>query len=382
MKKEEFIARYRAETACVSVSPQLKHRVMEAEKDGERRRKARKWALIPALALCLLLFGAAALAAASRAGLLTFAGRFANSHVPQDALTYMETDVLTLENGLVTAQVREMYYDGYFLRMTVDVKPLNHRTMLLGMDMMPDDRWQNMMRMEEGRDENDLRTAADVYAQQGFDTVYAVEAGFSPALGEADGGIQDYHLNEDGTLTLYVQDTYREALPVREGMFRLYLTPFETPLMAESCRLPEERCVLEAPLSLRQTAYEKETYVCRTSIAYPSAGVRVDEVRMEVLAHEIRAQITATITNRQTFEKMEDGLWFEFIDPHSAEQQPYAQRLSGGMSGMGNVQTAGDRMIQQETLGRNELHTSYTLRAYNCWSKERFESHTFEMEQE
>ena len=34
---------------------------------------------------------------------------------------------------------------------------------------------------------------------------------------------------------------------------------------------------------------------------------------------------------------------------------------------------------QTETLGKNELHDIYALRAFNCWEKDRFETHTFSM---
>ena len=33
------------------------------------------------------------------------------------------------------------------------------------------------------------------------------------------------------------------------------------------------------------------------------------------------------------------------------------------------------RYVQRQTLGKSELRGCYTLRAFNCWSKERFETH-------
>lgn len=50
-----------------------------------------------------------------------------------------------------------------------------------------------------------------------------------------------------------------------------------------------------------------------------------------------------------------------------------------GMTGSGSSTCFGDQIIQTETLGREELHDSYTLRAFNCWDQERYETCTFTM---
>lgn len=69
----------------------------------------------------------------------------------------------------------------------------------------------------------------------------------------------------------------------------------------------------------------------------------------------------------------------------STADEPYEQRLTGGLSPSGTSHpTDGDsqtatHFIQEETLGKNELHDSYTLRAFECWDKQRFDTHTFEM---
>ena len=48
-------------------------------------------------------------------------------------------------------------------------------------------------------------------------------------------------------------------------------------------------------------------------------------------------------------------------------------------TGSGSSTCFGDQIIQTETLGREELHDAYTLRAFNCWEKERYETCTFTM---
>ena len=60
--------------------------------------------------------------------------------------------------------------------------------------------------------------------------------------------------------------------------------------------------------------------------------------------------------------------------------------MKSGMSGLGSNGPidgedldSGIHFRQSETLGRNELHDTCTLRAYDAWEKERYETHTFAM---
>lgn len=378
MKREEFVIRYRAEMACVKASPQLRCRVVEAAQARKERRGAKRVSAALALALVLLALGAAAIAAASRAGMLDFAGRY--GAVPDDAQIYVKTGILALENEEVRAEIRELYYDGYVCRMTVDVTPRKPGVMLLGGDMLPGDRWQNMHRIS--RREPDERTAADVYASEGYQKVYAVTAWFDAEWGERGDRSCDYDLSEDGTLTLYCQEEYSSTQPIRTGSFRLRLTPWQTPLTADSKLIPQESSQLEAPLEMVQAAYQNVVLVSTHAQEFPSAGVRVDEIRVEQLPHEIRATISGTIVHHDRYEAMDGGLWFEFIDPDLPDAAFHAQRLKPGMTGSGSSTCFGDQIIQTETLGREELHDAYTLRAFNCWDKERYETFTFAMTRE
>lgn len=67
-----------------------------AGKEQPVMKKRMSVALGLALVLCLLM--AVAVAAAHRAGLLDFIGRYSNVYVPEDAQTYVQTDVATMEN--------------------------------------------------------------------------------------------------------------------------------------------------------------------------------------------------------------------------------------------------------------------------------------------
>lgn len=384
MKKEDFISSYRNEMADVHVSPQLKRRTLDVLAGKENPVMKKKWSAALAAVMTVLLMGAAAIAAVNHTGILDFAGRYADSFVPEDAQDYVQTDVLTVENEVATVALRELYYDGYIARMTVDVTPKDPSTMLLGMDMGPEDNWQNMTRLNGEWDPEDKRTAVDVFRDGGYQSVYAVSCRLWPADEESIGGSGDYNLSEDNILTIYDQTEFDGSKSKREATLRVYLTPYGQPFTNETYHWPDDQIVLEMPLLLQQAAYANETYVSTEPIDYPTVGVRVDEIRLEVRAQEIHAVIDYTITDREAYDALEDGLWFEFIDPESTAEQPYDQRLKSGMSGGGSAGPADGKDLdtaihfrQTETLGRNELHETYTLRAYECWEKERFESHTF-----
>lgn len=386
MKKEDFISRYRAEMTTVHVSPQLKRKTLDALEGKEKPAMKRKLSAALVLALAVFLLGAVALAAVNRAGMLDFAGRYADTYVPEDAQEYVQTDVMATENEIAAVHVRELYYDGYISRIIVDVIPKDPSTMLLGMDMAPEDNWQNMTRLNAEWDETDTRTAVDVFREGGYQSVYSVNCLLWPDDDDHTGGSGDYNLGEDQVLTFYQQAEFENAKPERDATIRVYLTPQGEPFTDAVYQWPEDRIVMELPVTLKQADYANETYVSTEGADYPSVGVRVDEIRLEVRAQEIHASIDYTVIDRAVYDALDDGLWFEFIDPQSTAEQPYDQRLKSGLSGTGSIGPSDGKDLktavhfrQTETLGRNELHDTYTLRVYDCWENERYESHTFSM---
>ncbi|MBR6569877.1 MAG: hypothetical protein IKK75_05430 [Clostridia bacterium] len=384
MKKADFVTRYRAEMADVHVSPQLKRSTLDALEGKEKPIMKKKLSAALVLMIAIFLFGAAALAAANHAGILDFAGRYADTYVPEDASNYVQTDVLSVENELVTVHLRELYYDGYIARMAVDVAPKDSSIMLLGEDMAPEDNWQNMTVRSGEWDENDQRTALDIYRENDYQSVYAVNCRmFSDGVADR---TFDYLLSEDNVLTLYLQTTFENSKAERPITLDVYLTPYGQPFNDKVYQWPDDRIIIEMPLVLQQIEYDNETYICMDAQEFPSIGVRVDEIRLEVRPQDIHSEILFTIIDRDAYNALEDGLWFEFIDPESTAEKPFEQRLQGGMTGYGGIEiTDGKDMAtavhfrQTESLGRNELHDTYTLRAYECWEKQRFETRTFQM---
>ena len=403
MTRKELAERLRRETDGVHASAALTQRTLRAAQGKEENQPVmmKKMTLAVAFALIAVTLCAAAIAAANRWGMLDFVDRYAVDHyIPEDAQTYVQTDVAQLENEWVTVSIRELYYDGRTSRMTVDVTPKAEHVLLVGEDLCLSDPFINLTHEYVMDGENDMRTVYQVIGEEGYEAVYAATSCTFDAAQGITGGSMDYILGEDGTLTIFQQEEYAENRPQREVTFQAILMPYDTPLEPDGYANYDRRDTLEATITLTASVSPTDVpvgegeipnvYVSREPIEYPSVGVRVDRLMIEVKPQDIYAIINYTVTDAEAFAKTENGLWFEFIDPEKASDLPadgqYAQqRLTSGLSGGGMVMPLDDdketptMYRQTETLGRNELHDAYTLRAFNCWEKDRYETHTFAM---
>lgn len=403
MTRKELAERLRRETDGVHASAALMQRTLRAAQGKEENQPVmmKKMTLAVAFALIAVTLCAAAIAAANRWGMLDFIDRYAVEHyIPADAQDYVQTDVARLENEWVTVSIRELFYDGRTSRMTVDVTPKEEHVLLVGEDVSLSDPFINLTHEYVVDGENDMRTIYQVAQEEGYEKAYAADVCAMDAQQGITGGSMDYILGEDGTLTIFRQDEYADDQPQREVTFQAILIPYNTPLDPAGYADYAARKTLEATITMTASASPTDVpvgdgevpnvYVSREPVEYPSVGVRVDRLMIEVKPQDIYAIIDYTVTDMETYAKTDRGLWFEFIDPELADQLPadgqYAQqRLTSGLSGGGMVMPLDDEQSeptmyrQTETLGKNELHDAYTLRAFNCWEKDRYETHTFSM---
>lgn len=392
MKRDEFRMQFHRELDGVRVSPALRQQTIAAAQGKGEPIVKRKMTFALAAALMAVLLCAAALAAAGRWGMLDFVGRYQGSYIPEDAQDYVKTNVLTMENEWVTVTVRELYYDGRISRMTADVTPKAEHVLLVGEDTCMEDPFINLTQEYVTDGENDMRSVCQVIADEGYTDVYVANIGI---IGQDDvyTGVMDYVLGEDGTLTIYSQEEYTSDLPQREVSIRAIIMPYDKPFTLDSRVSYEGRKELEEKVVLRASAYEagakegelSNVYVSEAPTLYESIGVQVDRLLIEVKPQEIYATLDYTVTDRAKYDQLEGGLWFEFIDPDSKADAYYDQRLRSGLTGGGSsgpvdgdLDTA-TRFTQRETLARNELREAYTVRAFECWEKERFEAHTLTM---
>ena len=374
MNRDELNRRLHEEMADVRVSPALRGRTLLALRGKERIMK-RKWTVALAAALLAVLLCAVALAAVGRWGMLDFIGRYQNTYIPQDAGDYVQSDVAAFAQDGLAVNVRELYYDGRTARMTVDVTATDADTLLLGEDTQMDDAWGELTGQA-----GDARTVLDVWHARGEARVLRVGLHTADVeQGAADASL-DWVLGEDGVLTWYIEQRYDDDRPEREVTLTVTATPYADPEAGEESLDWDRRAVLEKTLTLTADG-DTDIFVSAEPAVYADAGVRVDCVRIEVKPQELVATVEFTVIDEAAFAATDGGLWFEFIDPQSTETAYASQRLAGGLSGSGSVaDLGGGRYVQTETLAKNELRDTYTLRAYNCWEKNRYETHEFIMQ--
>lgn len=395
MKREAFKARLDEQTSGVRVPPALAQRAVLAAQGKESPYMKKKISLAVVFALLAVMLCAAAIAAANRWGMLDFVDRYSTKHyIPEDAQDYVETNVATMENEWVRVGIRELYYDGRVSRMTVDVTPKEENTLIVGEDTFMEDPFVNLTNNYVEGGDNDMRPVYRVVEDEGIERVYSASVFMKGAVGDMISGTGDFMLGEDGTLTLYVQEEYMTDMPSRDVTISAIIMPFDEPLGMDSHADYERAAVLNLPYTLVASVNPTDApvkageianvYVSEAGADYPQAGVRVDRVVLEVKPQEIHAAIEYSVTDREKFDAAEGGLWFEFIDPTKAGE-PWEQRLMEGLAGGGSARAVdadpdtATRYCQQETLGKNELHETYTLRAFNAWEKERYETREIRM---
>ncbi len=391
MRKEDFNRKLHDEMAAVRMDERLRQRTLLAM-DGKEYKPImkRKISATVAFALLIVAMCAAALAMTGRWGVLDFVGRYAV--IPEDAMSYMESDVAKFENDVVSVNVRELYYDGRTLRFVADVTPKDENVLLVGAGLSLDDNYQNLFRPRvEDWDESDTRTIRDMIKEMNYETVLNVNVWIAmEASGSVVGGSMDYRL-ADGVLSVYRQIEFEDDLAERDVVINVSASPYVDPMNSERTDFGR---YAHAKHSLHLTAAQFETgepvqegiipntYVSTKPAIYEAVGVRIDRLLIEVKPQEIYATIDYTVIDREKFERLEGGLWLEFIDPQSTAEAHYEQRLEGGLAGGGGTEWLDEeytKFRQKETLARSELHETYTIRAYNAWEKNRYGTHTLTM---
>lgn len=118
----------------------------------------------------------------------------------------------------------------------------------------------------------------------------------------------------------------------------------------------------------------KETVISEMPAIYSDCGVRVDKVTLTGSAMAIYADIEFTVIDKEKFAETDDGLWFEFLDDTG-------KRLPDGASSSGSVEAIDENhyILKVSLQASERLPSEIILRGYNCWEKNRYETHAFEM---
>ena len=379
MKESQISDALRESMNAVRLSPALRAKALCAMRGSEERRPKmkRKFSAALAFALVGVLVVAVALAVANRKGVLDFLS-YSEATLPENAGDYVQTDIASDERDGLHAAVREVVYDGHRLWATVDINMDGEKPLLTGLDYGLDDeeKWTWLRHDESGTDD---RTILDVYKAENYTDAYYIVASVYDENDDQNTSCEA-HLQDDGTLTFYESIVFEQEKAEREITASVRAFKYEEKDGRMNVN-QKPMAELKFHFTAKTSAVEEETSVSVEPVEYESIGVRVDRVTMAAKPLELDYAIEYTVVDAEKFAQTDDGLWFEFIDPNSREEQPYDQRLKEGFSGARSVEPVDDTHFRQiGTLSLSEKADRYTLRAYECWEKRRFDTHEIRME--
>lgn len=385
--REEFAQSLDRRLSGLQGDPWLAQRIIASEEGEEPMVKKTSATVIILIALIAVLSTSALAAALKAWGLIDFAGSHVGAYVPANY-----EDSITIENKIVemdsvTCTFQESYYDGRILRLTAKIDPKKD-VFLLTYDSAIDDPIGRLFPYLP--DTNDNGTQAEtigeyalrvcdgrlVYISLGIDNEFLL-------------GSCNSIMNDDGSVKCYMEYQFENESDQMNTTVTLRCIPgtvTEETLMSDEALFDFES-EESARVDMTFNRVSVKTLICDTPMSFPEVGVRVTHVEMMVTPLEIRYNLDFEVTNLTAFNAQDDGLFFEFIEPNSTEAENANQRLNGGLTGGGTVSRLDGRneeaaeigtvYRQSDSLGLNELSEQYTIRAYNCWDKTRYESKTF-----
>ena len=346
--------------------------------EGEKPVKKISVSAILVIALLALTMAGALAAALNAWGVIDFAGNLGWTYVPENARDSVTAENLTVETDHVICTIRESYYDGEILRVTADIEP-KEKMLLVADDetIIPADNEEDCVSAVEYAKAHFGGRLGDVYLYPDMDADCR----------------WDWRSNEDGSVTVYIACIFPDKLPERDAELELGYVPGRDLESLTEEELEEEgpfdaENMVRTPVILKVRAVETESYVCEEPLDFPSAGVQITRVTMTVSPLEILYRLYFTVTDLEKYKALNNSLWFEFVNPESTATEYFEQTYESGLSGGGSIvcvddedefgnEKVGTVLCQTDTLGLNALGEEYTLRAYNCWEKTRYETVTF-----
>ena len=387
ISRAEFHDAIERRLSSLKSDPFLAQRIIASEK--EEKPVVKKFAasvVIAVILVCVLVTGALA-AALNSWGIIDFAGRHANTYIPpryEESITHMNA---VYETEDFSCTFRESYFDGMILRITAQIVSKTG-ALLMAPHSSVDDPVSEIFREVSGPQNGEA----------GSETIGAY------ALRKHGGRLAAVNLSADLPWEEYAADFIGNS----DGSYTFYV----------ECQCPDERASIDAPLTISyrpitvtedaegqiKAAFdtsepdtlsvvmtfdstENKVFVCDTPLDFPSTGARVTRIEMTVTPLEIRYLLDFEITDLAKFTQQEDGLWFEFIDPESTAATYYGQRVSDGLTSFASIrqvdgdydspETVGTVFRQNDSIGLDSFGGTYTIRAFNAWEKDRYETVTF-----
>ncbi len=315
-------------------------------------------------AVCVLLAGTA-LALTNTWGIFDFlSGRMNAVEVLPEAAGVVQTDVSQSggQTDFATFTVRQAIFDGQNAYIIVDVKPSRSEYLLLGPDANPSDPVGNL-----GPLFADKTGTIAAYAKENnkamINTSVSIE-GINQSM--------DFLLEDDNTLVYMISAGIADASSKLDFKINCASAPFAKEGGEDVIDMFNmKRTTLSAALENTGT---KATVTSTEAVIYSDCGVRVDKVTLTGSAMAIYSEIEFTVMDKEKFAETDGGLWFEFLDSNG-------ERMQNGAGSNGSIEKIDENhYLQKSSLQASEsLPGEIILRGFNCWEKNRYETHTFEM---
>lgn len=320
---------------------------------------------VAAAIICILLTGVA-LAATNTWGVLDFLHKRDNgTAVLPQASEILQTNVPQEggETELASFSVREAAFDGHNFYIIVDAKPANGEYLLMGPDAYPSDSVENMGPLFIGK----TGTIAD-YAEASGQKMIQTNVGVSGVNGAG----LEYLLQQDGTLTYMINGSLINDSGKSNLELKCVIATFENQ-NGQEVVIQENIKRSSLYITLKNTGVSE----LASSIApaeYESCGVRIDNIMLKASELAVYAEISYTVIDEAKFNATDTGLEFEFLDSDG-------NRLPDGAGVGGGINTEdGVHYVQESSIGAMEtLPREITVRGYNIWNKNRYETHAFVM---
>lgn len=341
--------------------------------EGGKKPMKKKVAVSLVCALLTVLLLGAAVAEALGFGVMDFIGWHSNNvSILPDAGSLVRHEIAQ-EGGHVgdcNFRVTEALYDGRASYVALSVTCSDPNALLAHSSEFPDcpmadlgPQFENLM-SEKNADQ--LMTIGEYAEKYSKRIIYVGAYSEEMAAGENGSFSVDMRLLEDGSLSLLVkgfssiqQDTLRTNLAItaeEEGSRNL-----------QDVQRGQLTFTMEAEKPLWEAIYEAKAE--ETQSLYPECGVRVDSVDLYGTAMGAYCSIIFTVMDQEAYAKTDEGLWFEVLDEAGS-------RVPDGALGAGSVIHLSEGRYQQDICiqALEAMPTTITLRGYNCWEKNRYET--------
>ena len=332
--------------------------------------------LVLALA-CVLISGALA-AALNVWGLREIWEDFVSENeakLPAGSGEYIREENITAEDGFAVYTLTDSYYDGNHLSIAVKVAP-KERVFLLDSLLTADEPVYFCGPKNLAVPEEDGTTIAR-YALEHYDgraAAVSISVQADDGLSDSGGGADTYMLNEDGTTTYFCDmELDGEGQPERKVLVQIGHEQGTAGSGTDACfeQTGEEETVV---IPLTVTPVEQKRYVWEGEMDLPDAHVRLRKITLTVTPLEINYVVEGSATDR---EKMSEYLAFEFVDPDRAETEPDQKAYAEGPRAFSNGGSTDRGFYMDGSVCLDALGERYAIRAYDCYTRERFDTAVF-----